>query len=129
MLYYHDGLQRVWYKSLTALENTNLIPTVNFGKLSVMVWACILSKRVAVIRILEETMTKEKMKFNILNINFNFASPGYFTTVLKLLLLLPKILILTLLKILEYEPRLLRLIYHGDFIFFIYSYIFFQMSF
>ena len=31
--YYHVGLQRVWRKPLTALENKNLIPTVKFGKL------------------------------------------------------------------------------------------------
>lgn len=59
MLYYHDGPQRVWRKPLTALENKNLIPTVKFGKLSVMVWGCISSKGVGVIRILDEIMTKE----------------------------------------------------------------------
>ena len=37
MLYYHDRPQRVLRKPLTALENKNLIPTVKFGKLSVMV--------------------------------------------------------------------------------------------
>ena len=30
--------RRVWRKPLTALENKNLIPTVKFGKLCVMVW-------------------------------------------------------------------------------------------
>ena len=38
MLYCHDGRQRVWRESLTALENKNLIPAVKFGKLSVTVW-------------------------------------------------------------------------------------------
>ena len=37
ILYYHDGSQRVLRKPLTALENKNLIPTVKFGKLSVIV--------------------------------------------------------------------------------------------
>ena len=37
MLYYHDGSQRLWHKALIALEIKNLIPTVKFGKLSVMV--------------------------------------------------------------------------------------------
>ena len=59
MLYYHDRPQRVLRKPLTALENKNLIPTVKFGKLSVMVWGCISSKGVGVIRILNEIMTKE----------------------------------------------------------------------
>ena len=45
MLYYHDGSQRVWRKPENKnLENKNLIPTVKFGKLSVMVWDCITSK-------------------------------------------------------------------------------------
>ena len=44
MLYYYDGLQRVWRKPLTVLENKNLIPTV---------------KGVCVIWILDEIMTKE----------------------------------------------------------------------
>ena len=65
MLYYHDGPQRVWRKPLTALENNNLIPTVEFGKLSVMVWDCISSKGVGVIRILDEIMDK-KVYFDIL---------------------------------------------------------------
>ena len=37
MLYYHDGPLSVWLKSLTALENNNLISTVKIGKLFVMV--------------------------------------------------------------------------------------------
>lgn len=59
MLYYHDGPQRVWRKPLTALQNKNIIPTVKFGKLSVMVWGCICSKGVGEIRIIEDNMTKE----------------------------------------------------------------------
>ena len=59
LLQYLDGPQRVWRKPLTALENNNLIPTVKFGKLSVMAWGCISSKGVGVIRILDEIMTKE----------------------------------------------------------------------
>ena len=57
-LYYHDGPERVWGKPLTALENKNLIPTVMFGKLSVMVWGCISGKGVGVIRIVDEIMTR-----------------------------------------------------------------------
>ena len=59
MLYYHDEPQRVWRKPLTALENRNLMPTVKFGKLSVILWGCITSKGVDVIKILNEIMTKE----------------------------------------------------------------------
>ena len=59
VLYYHDGPQRVWRKTLTALENKNLIPTIQFGKLSVMAWGCISSKEVGIIRILNEIMTKD----------------------------------------------------------------------
>ena len=59
MLYYHDGAQRVWRKPLTALENKNLIPTVEFEKLSVMIWGCISNKGVGIIRILDEIMTEE----------------------------------------------------------------------
>ena len=59
MLYYHDRPQRVLRKPLTALENKNLIPTVKFEKLTVMVWGCISSKGVGVNRILDERMTKE----------------------------------------------------------------------
>ena len=51
MLYYHDGPQIVWRTPLTALENKNLISTVKFGKLSVMLWFCIFSKGADVIRI------------------------------------------------------------------------------
>ena len=54
MLCYPDAPQRVWRKPLTALENKNLIPTVKFGKLSVMVWDCISSKGVGIIRLLDE---------------------------------------------------------------------------
>ena len=43
MLYYHDGPQRVWCKPLAALKNKNSIPTVKFGKLSVMIWSNISS--------------------------------------------------------------------------------------
>ena len=59
MLYYLDGPQRGWRKPVTALENKNLIPTVKSGRLMVLVWGCISSKGVGVIRILDEIMTKE----------------------------------------------------------------------
>ena len=59
MLHYQDGPQRVWSKPLTVLENINLIPTIKFRKYSVMVWGCISSKGVGVIRILDKIMTKE----------------------------------------------------------------------
>ena len=59
MLYYYDGPQRMWRKPLTALKNKNLIPTVKFWKLSVMVWGCTSSKGVGVFRILDEIMAKE----------------------------------------------------------------------
>ena len=54
MLYYHGGPQRVGRKTLTALENRNLVATVKFGILFVMVWGCISIKGVDVIRILNE---------------------------------------------------------------------------
>lgn len=44
MLHYHDGPQRVCRKPLTALENKNRIPTLKFGKLSVLVGSCVSSK-------------------------------------------------------------------------------------
>lgn len=59
MLYYHDGPQKVWRKPLTALDKKNIIPTVKFGKLSVMAWACISCRGVGEIKILDEIMTKE----------------------------------------------------------------------
>ena len=60
MLHYHDGLQGVWRKPLTALKfSKNLIPTVKVGKLSAMVWGYISSKGVGVIRSLDEIMTKK----------------------------------------------------------------------
>ena len=59
MLYYHDGPQRVYRKTQTVVENKNLIPTVKFGKLSVMVWRCISRKGVGIIRILNDVMTKD----------------------------------------------------------------------
>ena len=58
MLYYHEGPERVWRKPLTALEIQNLIRTVKFGKLSVMVWGCISCKGVGAIRILDKIMAK-----------------------------------------------------------------------
>ena len=60
MLYYHDGQQRILRKPLTTQENKNLMPTVKFGKLSVMLWCCITSKGVGVIRFLNEIMTKDE---------------------------------------------------------------------
>ena len=53
MLYYHDGPQKVWRKALSALANKNLIPTVKFGKLCIMVWG------VGVISILDDIITKK----------------------------------------------------------------------
>ena len=54
---------------MTAIENKNLISTVNFGTLSVMVWGCISSKGVDVIRISDEMMTKEvRVYFDILKV-------------------------------------------------------------
>ena len=58
-LYYHDASQRVWRKPLTALENKNLIPTVKFGKLSIMIRGSISDKGVGIIRTLDEIMIKE----------------------------------------------------------------------
>lgn len=59
MLYTHDGPNKVWRKPLTALQNKNIIPTVKFGKLSVMVWGCISCRGVGEIKIIPEIMTKE----------------------------------------------------------------------
>ena len=59
--------RRVWLKPLTALENKNLIPTVKFEKLSVMVCGCISSKGFNVIWILDEIMTKEVYRDMLIN--------------------------------------------------------------
>ena len=81
MLYYHDGPQGVWRKPLTALENKYLIPTVKFGELFVMVWCCISTKVVGVIRILDEIMTKEvclgisKNELIVSSKKFSFINP------------------------------------------------------
>ena len=48
------------WRTLTALENENLIPIVKYRKFSVMVWGSIASKGVGVIRILDKIMTKEE---------------------------------------------------------------------
>lgn len=60
MLYYNDGPNRVWRKPLKALENRNIIPTVKFGKLSVMVWGCISSKGVGDLVFIENTMDAQQ---------------------------------------------------------------------
>jgi len=43
MLFYNDGPSRVWRKPLSALEKQNIIPTIKFGKMSLMVCGCITS--------------------------------------------------------------------------------------
>ena len=58
MLYYHAGLERVWCKPPTVLENKNHISIVKFGKLSVIIWGGIFIKGVGVIRILDEVDTQ-----------------------------------------------------------------------
>ena len=128
MLYYHDRPQRVRLTFLTALENQNLIPTVKFGKPSITVWGSISSEFDDTIKVLNEIMAKEvyldilknelitlrnlvllnwlirinsitnTIEAMILNINLIYVSPSYHTTLSKLLILLPKVLILTLLK-------------------------------
>lgn len=60
MLYYNDGPTRVWRKPLTSLENRNIIPTVKFGKMSIMVWGCISSKGVGELAFIETTMDAGK---------------------------------------------------------------------
>jgi len=56
MLYYNDGPSRVWRKLLSALEKQNIIPTIKFGKLSVMIWGCISSHGVGKLAFIESTM-------------------------------------------------------------------------
>lgn len=56
MLYYNDGPTIVWRKALTSLEKRNIIPTVKFGKLSVMIWGCISSRGVGDLAFIEDTM-------------------------------------------------------------------------
>nr|AAA88882.1 Tc1-like transposase [Drosophila virilis]CAA89219.1 Tc1-like transposase [Drosophila virilis] len=81
MLYYHDGPSKVWRKPNTALEQKNIIPTVKFGKLSVMVWGCISSKGVGELRIFNDVMTKEfyldilKNELSRSAIKFGFVDP------------------------------------------------------
>lgn len=59
MMCYHDNPQKVWRKPLTTLKNKNIIPTVKYGKLSVLVWGCISSKKVGETKIITDIMTKE----------------------------------------------------------------------
>nr|pir transposase - fruit fly (Drosophila melanogaster) transposon element S [Drosophila melanogaster] len=56
MLFYNDGPSRVWRKPLSALETQNIIPTIKFGKLSVMIWGCISSHGVGKLAFIESTM-------------------------------------------------------------------------
>lgn len=56
MLYYNDGPSRVWRKPLTVLQPQNIIPTVKFGKLSVMIWGCISSRGVGKLAFIEKNM-------------------------------------------------------------------------
>lgn len=60
MLYYNDGPTRVWRKALTSLEKRNIIPTVKFGKLSIMIWGCISSKGVGDLAFIEATMDAQQ---------------------------------------------------------------------
>jgi len=81
MLYYHDGPSKVWRKPNTALKQKNIIPTVKFGKLSVMVWGCISSKGVGELRIFNDIMTKEfyldilKKELTKSVVDFGFINP------------------------------------------------------
>lgn len=81
MLYQHDGPSKVWRKPKSALQQKNIIPTVKFGKLSVMVWGCISSKGVGELRIFNERMTKEyyldilKNELSRSAISFGFVDP------------------------------------------------------
>ena len=59
MQYYYDGRRNLWRKPLTSLENKNLIVTIKYGKLYIMVWGCIFNKGIGVIRILDEITAKE----------------------------------------------------------------------
>lgn len=56
MLYYNDGPSRVWRKPLTSLKQQNIIPTVKFGKMSIMIWGCISSQGVGNIAFIDSTM-------------------------------------------------------------------------
>jgi len=60
MLYYNAGPPRVWRKPLSALDNRNIIPTVKFGKLSVMIWGCISSRGVGDLAFIENTMNAQQ---------------------------------------------------------------------
>lgn len=81
MLYYNDGPGTVWRKPKTALQAKNIVPTVKFGKLSVMVWGCISSKGVGELRIFSEIMNKEfyldilKKELTRSAHNFGFVCP------------------------------------------------------
>ena len=56
MLFYNDGPSRVWRKPLSALEKQNIIPTIKFGKMSLMMWGCISSHGVGKLAFIESTM-------------------------------------------------------------------------
>lgn len=76
MLYYNDGPSRVWRKPLTSLENRNIIPTVKFGKLSVMIWGCISSKGVGDLAFIDTTMDAEHY-LNILKTNLTGSARNF----------------------------------------------------
>jgi len=59
MLYSNNGPKTIWRKPLEALNSKHIIPTIKFGKLSVMVWGYISSKGVGELKFIEENMTKE----------------------------------------------------------------------
>lgn len=50
----------MWRKALTALEKRNIIPTVKFRKMSIMIWGCISSKGVGDLALIETTMDAQQ---------------------------------------------------------------------
>lgn len=76
MLYYNEGPPKVWRKVSKAYDKANIIPTVKFGKLSVMVWACISSQGVGELVFIENTMNAEQY-FQILKTNLHQSATKF----------------------------------------------------
>lgn len=76
MLYYNDGPSRVWRRPLTSLKQQNIIPTVKFGKMSIMIWGCISSQRVGNLAFIDSTMDAHQ-NLNILRTHLRISAQKF----------------------------------------------------